>query len=153
MNIIVDDLSGGEVIALLEEHLADMYATSPAESVHALDVDALKAPEIKFYSAWNDNSLLGCIATKRLTARHIELKSMRTVKTARNLGVASKLLSHVLELATQQGYLSVSLETGSQDYFLAARNLYQKHGFEYCGPFAHYTADPNSRFMTKTLTV
>ena len=49
MQIRLDDLTGGEVIVLLNEHLADMYATSPAESVHALDVDALKASNIRFF--------------------------------------------------------------------------------------------------------
>jgi putative acetyltransferase len=49
MDIIIDSLEGGEVIGLLEEHLADMYATSPPESVHALDVNALKSSEITFF--------------------------------------------------------------------------------------------------------
>ena len=52
------------MIGLLEEHLADMYETSPPESVHALDLDALKSPEITFFSAWKDSQLLGCVAIK-----------------------------------------------------------------------------------------
>ncbi|WP_432460860.1 GNAT family N-acetyltransferase [Agarivorans sp. QJM3NY_25] len=151
MEIIIDDLSGGEVIQLLEEHLADMYATSPPESVHALDVDALKAPEITFFSAWLGNELQGCLAIKQLTSEHIELKSMRTAHSARKSGVASKLLTHVLNVATENSYRKVSLETGSQAFFKPARSLYEKFGFSYCGPFSDYTEDPNSRFMTKLL--
>ena len=87
IDIKIDDLSGGEVIVLLEEHLADMYATSPPESVHALDLDGLKSPEITFFSAWKDSQLLGCVAIKELDTQHAELKSMRTSQFARNLGL------------------------------------------------------------------
>ena len=152
MEIKIDDLSGGEVIQLLEEHLADMYATSPPESVHALDVNSLKAPEITFFSAWLDGKLQGCLAIKQLSSSHLELKSMRTIGLARKSGVATKLLVHALNIAIEQGYRRVSLETGSQDYFLPARNLYEKFGFDYCEPFADYEEDPNSRFMTKSLS-
>jgi len=151
MEIKVDDLSGGEVIKLLEEHLADMYATSPAESVHALDVEALKSPEITFFSGWFDNELQGCLAIKELSSEHIELKSMRTSGLSRKAGVASKLLTHALNAAIDKGYKKVSLETGTQDYFRPARNLYEKFGFTYCEPFSEYKEDPYSHFMTRAL--
>lgn len=151
MEIKIDDLSGGEVIQLLDEHLADMYATSPPESVHALDVEALKSPNITFFSGWLGGELQGCLAIKELTPQHIELKSMRTANVSRKSGVASKLLTHALNSAIEQGYQQVSLETGTQDYFLPARNLYEKFGFNYCGPFADYEIDPHSHFMTKEL--
>ncbi|MDN3652255.1 GNAT family N-acetyltransferase [Thalassotalea ponticola] len=151
MEIKIDDLSGGEVIKLLEEHLADMYATSPPESVHALDIDALKSPNITFFSGWFGSELQGCVAIKQLTPDHIELKSMRTSSSARQSGVATKLLTHALNVAIERGYRQVSLETGTQDFFRPARNLYEKFGFTYCGPFAHYKHDPHSHFMTRHL--
>ncbi|CAG9296470.1 GNAT family N-acetyltransferase [Celerinatantimonas diazotrophica] len=151
MEIKLDDLSNGEVIRLLEEHLADMYANSPPESVHALDPDALKSPEVTFFSAWQGEQLLGCLAIKHLSAQHIELKSMRTSNSARQSGVATHLLTHALNVAIEKGYQKVSLETGSQDFFLPARNLYKKFGFGYCGPFAEYKEDPYSRFMSREL--
>ncbi|MEF1309866.1 GNAT family N-acetyltransferase [Vibrio mytili] len=152
MDIVIDDLSGGEVIHLLEEHLADMYANSPPESVHALDVESLKSPDITFFSAWIGGELQGCLAIKQLTPEHIELKSMRTSSLARRSGVASALLTHALNTAIENGYQKVSLETGSQAFFKPARNLYEKFGFCYCEPFADYTEDPMSRFMTKMLS-
>jgi putative acetyltransferase len=152
MKIIVDDLSSGEVIKLLEEHLADMYATSPPENVHALDVDKLKSPDITFFSGWLDGNLQGCLAVKKLDSSHLELKSMRTSTSARKSGVATKLLQHALNFATEQGYQQVSLETGSQAFFEPARNLYEKFGFSYCGPFSVYIEDPHSRFMTISLS-
>ena len=151
IKIKVDDLSGGDVIALLEEHLADMFATSPPESVHALDVDALKADNITFFSAWDGADLAGCVAIKALTSKDCELKSMRTAHTFRGQGVASQLLLFALEHAKIKGFSSVSLETGTQDYFSAARQLYKKFQFEECGPFGNYTLDPNSHFMTRAL--
>lgn len=149
MEIKVDDLSGGEVILLLEEHLSDMYATSPPECVHALDVKALKSPEITFFSTWINNKLAACIAIKRLSPSEAELKSMRTVYAFRGKGVASKQLEHVLNFAQEQGYERISLETGTQDYFKPARDLYQKFGFTDCGPFSSYQLNPNSHFMTR----
>ncbi|WP_163936995.1 GNAT family N-acetyltransferase [Paraferrimonas sp. SM1919] len=151
MEIKIDDLSGGEVIQLLEEHLADMYATSPPESVHALDVKELKSPDITFFSGWSNGELQGCLAIKQLTPQHIELKSMRTTQASRQSGVASRLLSHALNVAIDRGYTQVSLETGTQEFFIPARKLYEKFGFNNCGPFSHYKLDPHSHFMTRGL--
>ncbi|CCN71943.1 GNAT family N-acetyltransferase [Vibrio nigripulchritudo] len=151
MEIKIDLLDGQEIVALLNEHLEDMYATSPPESVHALDLDALKKPDITFWSAWDEGELLGCAALKQLDDNHAEIKSMRTARTARNRGVASQLLKHVLNVAKERNYSRLSLETGSMEFFKPARTLYEKHGFEYCPPFADYQPDPNSEFMTKKL--
>lgn len=151
INIKQDDLSSGEVITLLKEHLTDMYATSPPESVHALDVNALRSPNITFFSAWEGEVLAGCVAIRKLSNTDAELKSMRTVATFRNKGVATQLLTFVIEFAVSSGYQSLSLETGTQAYFQAARQLYAKNGFKDCGPFGSYQRDPNSHFMTKLL--
>lgn len=151
MEIKIDDLSDGEVIKLLEEHLADMYATSPPESVHALDVDALKSSDITFFSGWVCGELQGCLAVKQLTPVHIELKSMRTSSSSRKSGVATKLLTHALNSAIDNGFEQVSLETGTQEFFQPARSLYEKFGFTYCEPFADYEVDPHSYFMTREL--
>ncbi|MDP5137466.1 GNAT family N-acetyltransferase [Rheinheimera baltica] len=151
MKIVQDDLASGEVIALLHEHLADMYATSPPESVHALDVDALKASNIRFFSAWLDGELAGCVAIKALDSQLAELKSMRTTKAFRGKGIGQALLQFVIEHAKAQGFTAVNLETGTQDYFAPARNLYRKFGFTDCGPFGQYKLDPNSHFMSLAL--
>ena len=141
-----------DVRILLEEHLADMFATSPAESVHALDVGALAGPAISFWTAREDGILLGCGALTDLGAGGAEIKSMRTARDARGRGVAGGLLGRLLAEARERGFNRVSLETGSQDYFAAARRLYLRHGFAVCPPFADYTADPNSVFMTLELS-
>ncbi|EGU54050.1 histone acetyltransferase HPA2 [Vibrio orientalis CIP 102891 = ATCC 33934] len=151
MKIIEDRLESSAVLDLLREHLEDMNATSPAESVHALDVSGLKEPSVTFWSSWQGEQLLGCAALKALSHEHGELKSMRTATLARKMGVGSTMLRHILDYARQQGMTKISLETGSMAYFAPARALYEKHGFEYCEPFADYTLDPNSQFMSITL--
>lgn len=76
---------------------------------------------------------------------------MRTAAMARNQGVASTLLLHILDVAKSRGYQRLSLETGSMDFFASARCLYERHQFDYCGPFANYELDPNSLFMTRLI--
>lgn len=147
MIIKIDDLRGEEIALLLAEHLADMHNTSPAESVHALDVQALKASNITFFSGWIDDQLAGCIAIKMLSDTSAELKSMRTAHRFRGQGVAAGLLRHCLDVAKTRGVSTVYLETGTQPYFEAAHRLYKKHGFKDCGPFGNYIIDANSRFM------
>lgn len=151
MQISIDDPLRGDVLALLEEHLADMYATSPPESVHALDPHALAVPAVSFWTLREDGVLLGCGALKEIDPGHAEIKSMRTANGARRRGVAARLLDHLLAEGRTRGYARISLETGSEDYFAPARALYASRGFTECGPFEGYTEDPNSVFMTLEL--
>jgi putative acetyltransferase len=149
--IRVDDLAGPEIRALLEEHLRNMHELSPPESVHALDLDALRGPEITFWTAWSEGELLGCGALKQLEPAHGEVKSMRTTSARRRSGVGRAMLEHILAESRGRNYARLSLETGSMDAFTPARRLYERFGFTYCGPFADYIDDPNSVFMTRTL--
>ena len=128
-----------------------MMANTPEGSVHALDLIALRAPEITFWSAWDDDELMGCAALKELNAQHAELKSMRTASNHLRKGVANVLLNHVLDVATNRHYKIISLETGAGSDFQPARKLYTNAGFSYCEPFADYVADPNSVFLAKSL--
>ncbi|MFE3029817.1 GNAT family N-acetyltransferase [Nocardia tengchongensis] len=151
MRIEVDDLTGPEVIGLLEAHVTEMLANSPEESMHALDVAALRKPEITFWSAWDGGELAGCGAIKELDPTHGEIKSMRTTDAYRGRGVASQLLRHILAEAGARGYRRLSLETGSSEFYRPAVRLYERYGFEHCGPFADYAEDPHSVFMTRAL--
>jgi len=152
MRIEVDDLTRPEVHALLNEHLANMYELSPPESVHALDLDRLRTPDITFWSVWDGDRLIGCGALKELTPTHGEIKSMRTPKALRRRGAGRAVLEHIIETARRRGYETLSLETGSQPAFVPAQMLYRSFGFEVCGPFAGYRDDPNSVFMKLALS-
>jgi putative acetyltransferase len=153
MRIQRDDLTGPEIAALLQEHLTDMNAVSPPESKHALDLTALKASDISFWTLWQQQQLAGCVALKQLNTRQAEIKSMRSATAFRGQGIGKLLLHHVMTEAKSRGYQQLYLETGAMDYFAPARSLYRSFGFELCGPFAQYKEDPNSVFMCKQLTV
>lgn len=151
MDIREDDLSGAAIAALLQEHLDNMHEITPPGSVHALDIEKLRSPEITFWSAWDGDELLGCGALKELDSTTGEIKSMRTSMAHRRKGVASKILEHIITTARQRGYERLYLETGSFPEFIPARSLYARYGFETCAPFVGYTDDLNSAFMTKQL--
>jgi putative acetyltransferase len=152
MDIRLDrELTDPRITDLLSEHLRDMARHSPPESIHALDLDGLRRPEISFWTAWDGDALLGCGALKELDPAHGEIKSMRTAQAHRRKGVAAAMLTHLLGEATRRSYRQLSLETGSMQAFEPARRLYASFGFTYCGPFADYIEDPNSVFMTRAL--
>jgi putative acetyltransferase len=151
MQIRRDDLSDPRVHALLREHLDDMRRWSPPESIHALDLDALRAADLRFWTLWDGEELLGCGALRELDAAHGEIKSMRTARAHRRRGVARAMLDHLLAQAQALGYTRLSLETGSMAAFGPARALYVGAGFQPCPPFADYRPDPNSVFLTRGL--
>jgi putative acetyltransferase len=154
MKIKVDDLTGPEIQDLLRHHLQNLSVLSPPCSMHALNLDALRKPNITFWSIWSEppsNTLMGCGALMELDSEHAEIKSMRTVPAHLRQGVASRMLEHIIAEARRRHYRKLSLETGAGPAFLAAQNLYAKFGFKPCGPFASYVEDPNSIFMMREL--
>ena len=151
MKIEIDDLTRPAIHALLNEHLRNMHALGPPESVHALDLDALRRPEITFWTAWDGPLLLGCGALLELSRTFGEVKSMRTPEAHRRTGAGRALLQHIIGVARSRGYERLSLETGSVAAFNPAHCLYSSAGFTVCGPFGAYAEDPNSVFMTLAL--
>jgi putative acetyltransferase len=148
MHIEIDDLTRPAIHTLLNEHLQHMHELSPPESVHALDLDKLRQPDITFWTAWDGAVLLGCGALKQLDSKSAEVKSMRTPTALRRRGAGRAILAHLIAVAKSRGYTSLSLETGAVDAFKPAQKLYESFGFDYCGPFADYALDPYSVFMT-----
>ena len=139
------------VIALLDAHVRRARAETGRGSAHALDSSGLKAPDIRFWTVWRGDQLLGMGALKTLSRDHGEIKSMYTAESARNQGTGAAMLTHIVAEASAMGMARLSLETGAWDYFRPARAFYRRHGFVECAPFADYKPDPNSVFMTRTL--
>ncbi|WP_210439065.1 GNAT family N-acetyltransferase [Nocardioides xinjiangensis] len=167
MHISRADFTDPRLAAFLQAHLDDMEPTAPPESRHALDLTALQADHVRLWvavatrdddgadGADGDRSagaIVGTAALAGLTERHEELKSMRTEPRSRGRGVATALLAHVLDDARARGVERVSLETGSMAFFEPARRFYAAAGFVPCPPFGSYVEDPNSTFMTLTLS-
>ena len=151
MRIEIDDLSRPQVLALLEEHLRNMYEITPPQFVFAFDANKLKAADVTFWTAWDGDSLLGCAALKELSATEGEIKSMRTPATRRRTGAGRALLNHIIDVARARGYRVLYLETGRQPAFAPAQALYASAGFTRCGPFGQYRENGNSVFMSLSL--
>lgn len=151
LRIVPDDLTGAEVLALLQFHLDEMHQWSPPASVHAMPAERLRQPDVAFFSAWDGDALAGCGAIKHLDERHGELKSMRVAPEWRGSGVGRTILRHLLDEARARGYARVSLETGRPEPFHPAHRLYRGHGFVECLPFGDYVSDDFSLCMTLDL--
>ena len=151
MKITDGGLDDARVQALLAHHYTSARAQTAAGSAHALDLSGLRSPDIQFWSAWDDDRVIGIGALKRLSDSHGEIKSMHTAESHRRQGVGGAMLRHIIAVAGRVGLARLSLETGSQPYFAPARELYRRHGFLECPPFGSYVLDPNSVFMTLAL--
>ena len=151
MRIEVDDVSRPQVLALLEEHLRNMYEITPPEHVFAFDAAKLRQPQITFWTAWDVDELLGCAALKELTQTEGEVKSMRTPARLRGRGVGRALINHILQVARERGYRELFLETGNHPAFAPAQTLYRSAGFRECGPFGSYEENGSSVFMSLEL--
>jgi putative acetyltransferase len=146
-----DDLSGEATRALIARHLSGMHEHTPAESVHAFDIDKLRDPKVAFWSAWVGGEIAGCGALKQMDAQRGEIKSMRVHDAFLGQGIGRALLDHILVEARGRGMTSLWLETGSPAPFLPAIRLYESRGFVRCGPFDGYVDDPFSVFMTRVV--
>jgi putative acetyltransferase len=151
IRILVDDLSGSEIRALLEVHFAGMLANSPEGSCHFLDFDGLNAPDVTFWSIWDGAELAGCGALKQLSPTEGEIKSMRTAEAHLRKGIGAQMLDHIIAEAQARGYSRLNLETGSSEAFIPATRMYEARGFFACDPFADYVEDPFSRFYALSL--
>ncbi len=153
---MIDIREGGlelpAVQAMLRAHLDQMHANSPRGSVHALDLTGLSGPDVRFWTAWRGDELMGCGALRTLDPQHGEIKSMRTLPDHLRSGVGAAIVGHILTAARAAGMTRLSLETGSGDAFEPAHALYRRFGFTPCDAFGDYReGDPFSRFMSRAL--
>ena len=151
IRIIPGDFSDRSVVDLLQIHLTRARAETAPGSAHALDINALRSPDISFWTIWDDQTLLGFGGLKRLSTDHGEIKSMYVAQAMRRRGAGRAMLRHIIATARARGMSRLSLETGSWEYFRPARELYRSQGFVECPPFADYVLDPNSVFMSLDL--
>ena len=149
--IVEDDLTGAEVAALLDLHLAEMHRWSPACKVHAMPIERLRETDVTFYSAWDGDRLAAVGALKQLGAGRGELKSMRAAPAYRGRGAGRAILDHLMAEARRRGYVWLGLETGRPEPFQPARRLYEGYGFAECPAFGDYVSDEFSLCMDRTL--
>ena len=148
LNSIVGNFDNPEVHELLIKHFIELRSVSPEGSAHVLDIAGLKDPSIKFWSLWEESDLMGSGALKFIDIEHGEFKSIRVSDRFKGRGNGLKVINHLINEAKKLNIKRLSLETGAGDFFLAARKLFNKSGFETCEPFSHYKNDVNSVYMT-----
>ena len=147
MKVIENNFDNAEVNHLLTKHFIELRSVSPDDSCHVLDIKGLKDSSIKFWSFWDNNQLIGCAALKFLNDEHGEFISIRVEDNSRGKGFGKKIISHLIEVAKNEGIKKLSIETGAGDFFKSARKLFKKFGFKTCRPFADYKEDPNSCYF------
>ena len=152
MKSIEGNFDNSEVLELLNKHFIELRSVSPEESTHVLDIEGLKDQNIKFWSLWEGNLLMGCGALKFLNKEHGEFKSIRVEDRFRKKDNGIKILKHLIFEAKKLNIKKISLETGTGNFFTPARKLFNKCGFKLCKPFAHYKEDPNSCYMTMLIS-
>ena len=145
------DLADPRVVALLQTHLTQCRAHTGAGSAHALDLAGLSQPDVDVFADFEGEALVGIGALNRLGEGRGEVKSMHVAEGRRGGGAGAAMLAHIVATARAAGLKRLSLETGSWDFFHAARRLYRRHGFRDTGPFPGYAPDPNSVFLTLNL--
>lgn len=136
---------------MFTRHTTDMHADTPPESIHMLDASELAAPGVWFFVMREEGEPIGMGAFKRIDDQHAEIKSMHILSEVRGRGLSRLMLVHLIDAARAEGFTRLSLETGVQPTFEAARALYSKADFVETGPFEGYHEDPNSVFMTRLL--
>lgn len=144
----IGDPKSPEGTALLTASHALMTSLYPPEDNYFLSIDELCVPSITFWIAENDGQAVGCIALAN-KGDYGEIKSLFVDDAARGLGAGHTLMAALEQGAISQSLRDLKLETG--DTLTAAHRLYEKCGYDICGPFGDYTTGPHSVFMQKTL--
>jgi putative acetyltransferase len=145
---IEGNFDNSEVHEFLIKHFIELRSVSPEGSAHVLDITGLQDSSIKFWSLWEESDLMGSGALKFLDKDHGEFKSIRVSDRFRNKGNGRKIINHLINEAKKLNIKRLSLETGSGEFFMPARELFVKCGFKICKPFSHYKDDINSVYFS-----
>lgn len=149
MRIERGDFEASDFLTLIRDYLA--FASQDA-CTHALGLAELRKADVQIFTARDtDNSLMGCAALKTLNPEHGEIKSVRTHPDYLRKGVSGALMGHIEKTAQANGLTALYLETHNTPQYAAACRMYEKLGYEYCGPFGDYTQNPRNVFMVKSL--
>lgn len=134
----------------LDDYLGGLYEP---QQRHALPLDRLFQPNIRFFIARFGEAPVGCGGVGWYDG-YAEVKRMYSRPAARGRGVGKALLARIEADARAAGYAVLRLETGIRQ--AEAIGLYRRCGFRECPPFADYAAMSEaqigtSRFFEKPL--
>jgi putative acetyltransferase len=140
-----------ELAHVLQAHWLFCTSSTPIEHVYALDASKLFSPDITVFGARIDGELVGVGALRKLDLLHGELKSMHTLAKSRGSGVGKAMVTHIEDFARSSGIERVSLETGTNEAFKPARELYKSLGYQSCEAFGDYVLSQDNTCMTKLI--
>jgi putative acetyltransferase len=149
--ITVEESLTDELAQVLKAHWLFCTSSTPIEHVYALDASKLFAPDITVFGARIDGELAGVGAIRKLDGEHAELKSMHTLAKSRGLGVGKAMVAHIEDFARSSGIKRMSLETGTNEAFKPARELYKSLGYRSCEAFGDYVLSEDNMCMTKLI--
>jgi len=140
-----------ELAQILQAHWLFCTSSTPIEHVYALDASKLFSPDITVFGARINGELVGVGAIRKLDAHHAELKSMHTLAKSRGSGVGRAMVAHIEDFARSSGIERMSLETGTNEAFKPARELYKYLGYNSCDAFGDYVLSEDNMCMTKLI--
>jgi putative acetyltransferase len=140
-----------ELAQILQAHWLFCTSSTPIEHVYALDASKLFSPDITVFGARINGELVGVGAIRKLDAHHAEIKSMHTLSKSRGSGVGRAMVAHIEDFARSSGIERMSLETGTNEAFKPARELYKYLGYNSCDAFGDYVLNEDNMCMTKLI--
>lgn len=140
-----------ELAHVLQAHWLFCTSSTPIEHVYALDASKLFSPDITVFGARIDGELVGVGAMRKLDLLHAELKSMHTLAKSRGSGVGKAMVAYIEDFARSSGIERMSLETGTNEAFKPARELYKYLGYNSCDAFGDYVLNEDNMCMTKLI--
>ena len=140
-----------ELAQILQAHWLFCTSSTPIEHVYALDASKLFLPDITVFGARIDGEIVGVGAIRKLDPHHAELKSMHTLAKSRGLGVGKEMVALIEDFARSSGIERMSLETGTNEAFKPARELYKSLGYNSCDAFGDYVLSEDNMCMTKLI--
>lgn len=150
-SITVEESLTDELAQILQAHWLFCTTSTPIEHSYALDASKLFTADITVFGARIHGELVGVGAIRKLDAEHAELKSMHTLSSFRGSGIGRAIVAHIEEFARLQGITRISLETGANEPFKPARQLYKSLGYKDCEAFGDYVLSEYNACMTKLI--
>jgi putative acetyltransferase len=147
MNITIDRAASPtpEVVGLLDELNEALSFGYAPDQRHALSVDQLFQPEVRFFLARADGLAVACGGVALLDG-YAEVKRMYARPSVRGTGVAKAVLRRLEDEARAAGMGILRLETGIHQH--EALRFYEKAGFRRRGAFGAYLEKPPHTIAT-----
>jgi len=149
LSIAVESPLQDEVRALIVELNAVLHSLTPPEHCYHMTPEEMAGPDTTVWIAREDGVAIGCGALKRHGNGIGEVKRMYTKPGQQGRGIGGMILARIEDKAREEGIARLVLETG--DRHPAAWRVYERGGFERCGPVLDYPDTTWSVFFEKGL--